>query len=368
VVSVGAARHFRARGLAGPAGAFSHAPPVLRLVPAVLRGGERNVLAAVPRWPWRGIGISALLHAGVVAAALWWMPTSSGHEAPSVAMEMVFWPAAQQAEAPSGDLAAQSAEPVQPQTLPEVTPEQVPLQTAEAMPPEPVREPRREAPTPVETVTAIETAHAETPPEPLPPEHTAVDQVPSEPLLEAIEAEPVPAPEQVAKPVEVAPALPRPPPPRPRPAPVAQAKPVEPKPAAAPAPQPPQTEPVGATSSVAAPVQTSEAPVAVAAAPAASARSADPPVVHDPRYRHPPTPPRFPPRALELNQQGTVIVRALVGPDGNSGDVVVWRSSGYALLDAAALRAVRGWAFEPASVGGRRIAAWVEVPVRFAIR
>ena len=68
------------------------------------------------------------------------------------------------------------------------------------------------------------------------------------------------------------------------------------------------------------------------------------------------------------SQQGTVIVRALVGPDGSADDIVVWRSSGYALLDAAALRAVRGWAFEPASVSGRRITAWVEVPVRFAIR
>ena len=79
-------------------------------------------------------------------------------------------------------------------------------------------------------------------------------------------------------------------------------------------------------------------------------------------------PPRFPPRALELKQQGTVIVRALVAPDGTSGEIIVWRSSGYALLDAAAVRAVRDWAFEPASVEGRRIAAWVEVPVRFAIR
>jgi len=36
-------------------------------------------------------------------------------------------------------------------------------------------------------------------------------------------------------------------------------------------------------------------------------------------------------------------------------------------FDAAALRAVGNWAFQPATVGGRAVEAWVEVPVRFRL-
>lgn len=352
---MGAARHIRARGLAGPAGASSHGPPVLRLVPSVLRGGERATLAVAPRWPWRGIAISALLHGGTLAAALWWLPASSGHNTPAVSTEIVFWPAAQVAEAPSGDLATQSAEPVPPDAASEVAATEVPMQVAA-----------------LEPVPAVEPAPAEAMREP-PPEQTTLSPVPVEPVLQISDVEPESLPPaQAVEPEQVAVAVPPPPPPRPRVPDVMRAKAVEPKP-----PRPtPRAEPVTsappstqtATTENAVPVQTSTPSQVVAAAPAASGLSSEPPVIREPRYRYPPSPPRFPPRALELNQQGTVIVRALVGPDGASEAIVVWRSSGYALLDAAALRAVRGWAFEPASVGGRRIAAWVEVPVRFAIR
>jgi protein TonB len=86
-----------------------------------------------------------------------------------------------------------------------------------------------------------------------------------------------------------------------------------------------------------------------------------------PRYRRPPTPPVYPPRAVEFGITGTVLVRARVTPDGSTEETRLWRSSGHALLDAAAMAAVRRWAFEPASVEGRRVEAWVEVPVHFRL-
>jgi len=92
-----------------------------------------------------------------------------------------------------------------------------------------------------------------------------------------------------------------------------------------------------------------------------------PPVVHAVRYRHPPQPPSYPVRAVDMGWTGTVIMRALVTTSGETRQVLVHRSSGYPALDAAALAAVRHWAFEPASVGGRRIEAWVEVPVNFRL-
>lgn len=110
------------------------------------------------------------------------------------------------------------------------------------------------------------------------------------------------------------------------------------------------------------------APAAPPAAEAAPAAPASAPVNTNPRFRRPPAPPQYPQRSVELNQIGVVIIRALVAPDGDTRETLVWRSSGHALLDAAALAAVRRWAFEPAAQDNRRIEAWVEVPVHFRLR
>jgi protein TonB len=99
----------------------------------------------------------------------------------------------------------------------------------------------------------------------------------------------------------------------------------------------------------------------------AAAAPPGPVLITAPRYRSPPAPPVYPPRAVEFGLTGTVLVRARVLPDGSTEETRVWRSSGHALLDAAAIAAVRRWAFEPASVEGRRVEAWVEVPVHFRL-
>jgi protein TonB len=92
-----------------------------------------------------------------------------------------------------------------------------------------------------------------------------------------------------------------------------------------------------------------------------------PVLVTAPRYRRPPTPPAYPPRAVELGLTGTTVIRARVTTSGETEEIRIWRSSGQALLDAAAVAAVRRWAFEPASIDGRRVEAWVEVPVHFRL-
>lgn len=103
-------------------------------------------------------------------------------------------------------------------------------------------------------------------------------------------------------------------------------------------------------------------------APVARAAATDSPIlVTAPRYRRPPRPPDYPPQAIDLGLVGTVLVRALVSPEGDTRETRVWRSSGHALLDAAAVTAVRRWAFEPAREGGRAVSAWVEVPVHFRL-
>lgn len=92
------------------------------------------------------------------------------------------------------------------------------------------------------------------------------------------------------------------------------------------------------------------------------------PTMRSVRFLRPPRPAHYPKLSLERDEQGTVVVRALVGVNGRPQRVRVVRSSGYGRLDASALQAVRGWAFVPMRVNGAPSLAWVQVPVRFRIR
>ena len=61
-------------------------------------------------------------------------------------------------------------------------------------------------------------------------------------------------------------------------------------------------------------------------------------------------------------------MRVRLDPDGTAAEILLWRGTGFELLDRAALVAVRGWRFMPAMRDGRAVAAWVEIPVRFHLR
>jgi periplasmic protein TonB len=89
--------------------------------------------------------------------------------------------------------------------------------------------------------------------------------------------------------------------------------------------------------------------------------------IKDATYRKQ-TPPVYPRRALELGQQGNVILHALIKPDGFPSELKIKDSSGYSLLDKAALAAVRKWEFEPTHKDGTTIASWVRVPIEFVIQ
>lgn len=58
--------------------------------------------------------------------------------------------------------------------------------------------------------------------------------------------------------------------------------------------------------------------------------------------------PAYPQAARQQGLEGTVRVRIEVGVDGSAGSVVIATSSGYDILDKAALLAVRQWRFVPA--------------------
>ncbi|MBW2732605.1 MAG: energy transducer TonB [Deltaproteobacteria bacterium] len=78
--------------------------------------------------------------------------------------------------------------------------------------------------------------------------------------------------------------------------------------------------------------------------------------------------PVYPRLARRRGEEGVANVRLEIHTDGRIGRVELAKSSGSALLDAAALRAVRRWRFAPSVYQGRAISGWVRVPVRFALR
>jgi protein TonB len=80
-------------------------------------------------------------------------------------------------------------------------------------------------------------------------------------------------------------------------------------------------------------------------------------------------PPIYPAIARRREQQGTVTLSVLVGIDGIVQRAEIAESSGFDVLDDAALETVRRrWRFTPARSAGIAIESWVLVPIRFALK
>ena len=76
-------------------------------------------------------------------------------------------------------------------------------------------------------------------------------------------------------------------------------------------------------------------------------------------------PPHYPLSAIRRGYSGTVMLRVLVDKHGRVKAVRIHHSSGYVILDKAALNAVQSWGFEPGRQGDTPIEMWVNVPVVF---
>ncbi len=78
-------------------------------------------------------------------------------------------------------------------------------------------------------------------------------------------------------------------------------------------------------------------------------------------------PPTYPQTAIERRWEGTVLLRLRVTAEGHVGQIAILESSGYDVLDGAAVHAVRAWRFVPAIRDGRPVASSVRLPVRFEL-
>ncbi len=78
-------------------------------------------------------------------------------------------------------------------------------------------------------------------------------------------------------------------------------------------------------------------------------------------------PPKYPQLAKQMHQEGLVIFRVEVDQKGMPVKVEVEQSSGYQLLDEAALKAVRHWRFQSERIGDIPIESKVTIPMRFRL-
>ncbi|CAM5215935.1 hypothetical protein CDEF62S_01283 [Castellaniella defragrans] len=260
-------------------------------------------------------------------------------------------PAESEAQA---DSQPQSELQPQPDPEPQVDPEPQPRAD-----PQPVSEPQAEPePQPV----------PEPPAEP--PEPDAVTEPP--PPLKP-EPKPEPAPELRPEP------KPEPPPkvrhePKPKPKLAPHPKP-HPRPQSAPSPQParpahPPAAPAS-PSSAAAPQSSAAAGGAPKAAQARGEQTAQDPdrprTVGRVDYLGARPRPVYPRISERRGEQGRVVLRVLISPQGEVADVKVQRSSGYSRLDEAAIDAMRHARFRPYTENGIAYKALVDIPFDFVL-
>jgi protein TonB len=109
---------------------------------------------------------------------------------------------------------------------------------------------------------------------------------------------------------------------------------------------------------------------ALAPAPAPSPAPAADDKLSEPRgyagYLRNPAP-DYPLTAQRRGLEGQVVLKVHVLASGQPDSVTVARSSGHAILDEAAIRAVVSWAFAPARRGHTPVDGWVQVPLTFKI-
>ncbi|WP_340316801.1 energy transducer TonB [Rhizorhabdus argentea] len=79
-------------------------------------------------------------------------------------------------------------------------------------------------------------------------------------------------------------------------------------------------------------------------------------------------PPRYPMESRRKREQGTVLLRLLIGTDGGVEQVSIAQSSGFDRLDQAALQAARGWRWQPMIRDGAPVAVRGVMPIPFVLK
>lgn len=83
-------------------------------------------------------------------------------------------------------------------------------------------------------------------------------------------------------------------------------------------------------------------------------------------YLNNPRPP-YPLVARRMGYHGKVVLNVEVLAEGKAGQVLLHQSSGYEMLDNAALQTVKTWRFTPARRFGQPVTLWFLVPIKFSL-
>ena len=90
------------------------------------------------------------------------------------------------------------------------------------------------------------------------------------------------------------------------------------------------------------------------------------PARFDAAYLHNPRP-NYPAVSRRLGEEGKVLLRVLVSPDGRAAAVNLEKSSNFERLDEAARQAVAQWRFVPAKRGDEAVEATIIIPLVFRL-
>ncbi|TFE69677.1 energy transducer TonB [Methylacidiphilum sp. Yel] len=85
-----------------------------------------------------------------------------------------------------------------------------------------------------------------------------------------------------------------------------------------------------------------------------------------PDYLHNPIPP-YPEECRCRGQEGVVVLKVCVSPEGKPVSVQLTKSSGFLPMDRSALETVQRWKFNPAKMAGIPVTSYVIVPIRFKL-
>jgi protein TonB len=86
-----------------------------------------------------------------------------------------------------------------------------------------------------------------------------------------------------------------------------------------------------------------------------------------PKYKENPLP-HYPKIARRRGYEGKTLIRVKVLENGKAGKIEIEESSGFKVLDTAALKSVRDWTFVPGKINGKKTEQWISVPIRFVLK
>ncbi len=86
-----------------------------------------------------------------------------------------------------------------------------------------------------------------------------------------------------------------------------------------------------------------------------------------PLFKQPRPPLSYPNKARRRGYQGITLLMISLDTSGAIEKVAIVRSSGYQILDKAALKNVAKWQFHPVKVNGETVKARFQVPINFAL-